>query len=339
MFARCGSRLGSHIFELNYLNYFRQRIHLSKPSNSQRSCITIITNHFKERLECTNHFNINTRAFLIKQPLQEDQVVHHVVLRADPDQFERLPPKCAACGVILQTSYESAIGFIPKAKFLDSIQEGTVKNLVCYECFRLRHHNEGQVVPRLQNFEICDQLKHLRRRKALVLYTLDIFDIEGTLVPNLLQLIGKRKRLIVVGNKIDRIPRDSKKPLEQLEHMKDILKNICFENGIEESNFRDICLVSAKTGYGLHPLIQKINKHRDVNMDVYIVGCANTGKSTLYNLIVNLLNVHKSSDLPNQAIEHHAPGSTLSLVREDISMRRLQRMAWRLNQDPWEVGW
>ena len=117
MFARCGSRLGSHIFELNYLNYFRQRIHLSKPSNSQRSCITIITNHFKERLECTNHFNINTRAFHIKQPLQEDQLVHHVVLRADSDQFERLPPKCAACGVILQTSYESAIGFIPKAKF------------------------------------------------------------------------------------------------------------------------------------------------------------------------------------------------------------------------------
>ena len=96
--------------------------------------------------------------------------------------------------------------------------------------------------------------------------------------------------------------------------------------------------ISFSAGYGLSALVNKINKHRAGEMDIYLVGCANVGKSTLYNLLSNLLTVHKNDRMPPQAIEHHLPGTTASLLREGIGMHKLKKLEWRLKNGPWEVS-
>lgn len=300
----------------------------------QRPCIQSIINCYDIRVDsniCFYNYPIAS-----SQDITLEKKTHRLILTARPDEFEKLPPKCNACGTILQTENATLSGYVPEEKFISSVQENMLDKLMCYGCFQLRFYNKS-VAPRLNTEDVLSQLRHLRQRKALILYVVDMFDVEGTMFSNILQVIGKRKRLIIVGNKVDRLPQDEKKPVLQLEHMKDVLKETCYRNGLENCNFRDICLISAKSGYGIQNLVEKINKHRDVDMDVYLVGCANTGKSTLYNSLVNLLNVHKTTGLPSQAIEHHLPGTTNSLVREGISMRRLKRMEKRLTSSPWEV--
>lgn len=312
-----------------------QNVKLSELSdNKSLNPSTIYLNHvlwcYKNRLE-TEYVSDNKDVELHKNH------AHTLILAARPDEFEKLPPKCSSCGVILQTKNDNRLGYVPQTKFLDSVKENTIHKISCYNCFQLKAYNKGSGL-RLTNGEVLNQLAHLKQQTALILYIVDMFDIEGTQIENLLEAIGRRKRVIIVGNKVDKIPQDNKKASKQLEHMKDVLKNICYESSLSKGcNFRDICIVSAKSGFGMLSLVEKITKHRDVNMDVYLIGCANTGKSSLYNLLVNLLNVHKTEELPPQCIVHHLPGTTTSLIRHDVSMRRLRRLQKRLENDPWEV--
>jgi len=299
---------------------------------SEKSQSDIIINTYKERMRKRENWNFNSSISTFENHIQP------IILTAKPNEFEKLPPKCSACGAILQAKHENQVGYVPKTKFAESLKEGTISKLACMNCFQLRSYNKAPL-DRISDGEVINQLKHLRQQKALILYVVDMFDMEGTMFKNLLQVIGRKKRVIIVGNKVDRLPQDDKKASKQLEHMKDVLKECCYKYSLDEDcNFRDICLVSAKSGFGMLSLVEKISKHRDMDMDVYLVGCTNTGKSTLYNLLVNLLNVHKSKELPPQGIVHHLPGTTNSLIRHDISMRRLWRMADRLKNEPWDVS-
>ena len=326
----CLARCSIKIFNRN-LNS-----HTFTISKDCRPCVQSIVECYQNRYSFLHFEQPNKHKNTLVERKEDNNDVYRVVLTARPDEFHKLPPKCTACGAILQTKHETQTGFINEMKFLDSLKKGIIDKLVCFNCYRLRYHN-SPVTCRVDSSDAMNQLRHLRQRKALILYIVDLFDIEGTMLHNILQLVGKNKRMLIVGNKIDRLPQDYKKPAEQLEAIKDVLKHISFQNGLENCNFKDICLVSAKTGYGLKTLVTKINKHREDYMDVYLVGCTNTGKSTLYNLLINMLNVHKSGDLPAQAIEHHIPGTTSSLIRENISRYKLEKMSRRLEQGPWEV--
>ena len=298
---------------------------LDEPFHITRVCVKTIVSHYTQRI------------YLPKLKDLDEVKPHQLILTVRPNEFERLPPKCSSCGSILQTSETTKTGYVPRDKFLESVKKNQLQRIQCISCFKLRHYNKRILTP-LPNSEIADQLMHIRSTSSLILYIVDMFDIEGTLMDKILRYVGKRKRIIIVGNKVDRFPKEhGVKGEVQLERMKDLLKQMCFKRGLEDCNFRDICLISAKTGFGLDVLVQKITKHRDVDMDIYLVGCANVGKSSLYNLLQNMLNVHKPENLPPQAIVHHTPGTTLSLLRNDISMRRLQRLQERLKTGPWEV--
>ena len=288
--------------------------------------------HYQNKIEFSATLQLNRLE-------REIDAYQPVILSVKPNEFEKLPPKCCSCGAILQSKHEQSVGYVPSAKFEESFKDDKLSKLSCMSCFQLRSYNKG-FLKHTTNGEVINQLKHLRQQKALILYVVDMFDMEGTMFRNLQQVIGMKKRIIIVGNKVDRLPQDDPKASKQLEHMKDILKKTCYDSySIDENcNFRDICLVSAKSGFGMLSLVEKISKHRDVDMDVYIVGCTNSGKSSLYNVLVNLLNVHKEEELPAQGIVHHLPGSTNSLIRHGISMRRLTRLQERLKNEPWDVS-
>ena len=45
-------------------------------------------------------------------------------------------------------------------------------------------------------------LEHLRDKDALILLVVDLLDFPGSVWPNILDLLGKKKKIILIGNKV-----------------------------------------------------------------------------------------------------------------------------------------
>ena len=74
---------------------------------------------------------------------------------------------------------------------------------------------------------------------------------------DLLKYIGTNRPLFIVGNKVDMIPMDSPR---YLAHTKQALLDVCEMAGLNPTgnNIQHVCLVSAKTGYGIEDLVTKL---------------------------------------------------------------------------------
>ena len=105
-----------------------------------------------------------------------------------------------------------------------------------------------------------DIVKQIRKRRGLVLLVLDIMDFPHSAILNqLTELIGDRRPLYVVANKVDLLPQDSKRYLQRVKWMieDEIESNMTFD---QSAYIRHIALVSAKTGYGIEDLVTKLIK-------------------------------------------------------------------------------
>ncbi|VDK55317.1 unnamed protein product, partial [Cylicostephanus goldi] len=180
--------------------------------------------------------------------------------------------------------------------------------------------------------------------EALVLLIVDITDIPGSIHRQLPHIIGPRKPMIVVANKVDLLPPDAR--TGYLKRFKMIV-----DEAIEAAGFRDqftilhTALVSAKTGYGIEDLITEIYlKYTSVKLglrnDIYLIGCTNAGKSSIFNtLLQSDLCKIRAVDIVERATTSIWPGTTLSLLkfpvmqpspfRLELRRRRLLRnKAW-----------
>ncbi len=45
-------------------------------------------------------------------------------------------------------------------------------------------------------------------------------------------------------------------------------------------------LISAKTGWGVESLVTKLMRDHTKGEDIYLIGCTNVGKSTLFNALM-----------------------------------------------------
>uniref|UniRef100_A0A914YD32 G domain-containing protein n=1 Tax=Panagrolaimus superbus TaxID=310955 RepID=A0A914YD32_9BILA len=94
-------------------------------------------------------------------------------------------------------------------------------------------------------------------------------------------------------------------------------------------------LVSAKTGYGIEDLITNIyirwmNTKGDLRSDIYLVGCTNAGKSTLFNSFLqsDLCKV-RALDLVERVTTSVWPGTTLSLLKFPLMNPSTHRLELR----------
>ncbi|VDL82431.1 unnamed protein product [Nippostrongylus brasiliensis] len=267
--------------------------------------------------------------------------------------------KCSGCGAQLHCKDSSLPGFLPE-ELLDKAARRRSADVavLCRRCHLLKHHNF------LLNVNVCPVdyesiMSSLRLNpEALVLLVVDITDISGSIHRQLPKIIGRRRPMIVVvmwftdhflslnlsANKVDLLPPDAR--CGYLKRFKNVV-----EEAIENAGFRDqfsilhIALVSARTGYGIEDLITEIHlKYTNVKSgmrnDIYLVGCTNAGKSTLFNALLqsDLCKV-RAVDLVERATTSIWPGTTLSLLKFPImkpspyrlEMRRrrlLQQRAW-----------
>ncbi len=178
--------------------------------------------------------------------------------------------RCIGCGALLQNIDNQKAGYVPN-KALSSNDE----ILVCQRCFRLRHYNEITPISITQDdfYRVVSQIAFT---DSLVVKIIDIFDIEGSIIPQISKLTNHND-LIVLINKRDLLPK-SVKDSKLLHHVKNILSAHYLKP-------LDVMIMSAIKRYNLDEVIDKIIKVAS-GRDIYVVGATNVGKSTFINQIL-----------------------------------------------------
>ena len=198
--------------------------------------------------------------------------------------------KCNGCGSILQDTEPDKPGFIPKL---------TTTSEYCQRCFRMKHYNE---LPKIvaSNSDYEKVIDDVMDKNGLVIFIVDLFSFKSTFNKKMIEKLRK-KDVILVANKYDLLPK-STNPASVV----DWLSKEC-----EKFSFKVIAihLISAKKGYFIDDLIMNIENFRR-GRDVYFVGCANVGKSSLINALLKRFTT-RTDDLISTS---NIPGTTLDLI-------------------------
>ncbi|KAM4854826.1 nitric oxide-associated protein 1 [Thomomys bottae] len=260
----------------------------------------------------------------------------------------KVPPSglyCSGCGAELHCQDPDLPGYLSEDRFRRAAEEGSGQaRAVCRRCWLLVHHQRALrlQVSRGQYVELVSAA--LRRPgPALVLYMVDLLDLPDALLPDLPSLVGP-KQVFVLGNKVDLLPQDAP---DYLKRLRERLWDDCARAGLllapghqgpqypsedkpqdgDSKNLsapsrlqvRDVRLISAKTGYGIEELISALQRSWRYRGDVYLVGATNTGKSTLFNtLLESDYCTAKGSEAIDRATISPWPGTTLNLLKFPI---------------------
>ncbi|KAL3864046.1 hypothetical protein ACJMK2_005758 [Sinanodonta woodiana] len=238
---------------------------------------------------------------------------------------------CGGCGALLHCKDHGIPGYIVSEKFKSFSREELRKSL-CQRCFLLTHHNLC-LDASVSEYKYHNIIRQIKNDQALILMVVDLLDIENSIVRNFIPMIGKNRPLYIIGNKVDLIPRDD---TGYLERVKTLLRDSCERAGLNPTgeNVKHICLVSAKTGYGIEDLITHLMKHWKMNGDVYLVGNTNSGKSSIFNALIQSDYCRdKARETLHRATVSIWPGTTISLLKfpiltptSYIIAKRLQRL-------------
>ncbi|KAM6923412.1 nitric oxide-associated protein 1 [Xenentodon cancila] len=221
---------------------------------------------------------------------------------------------CSGCGAILHCTAPTVPGYLPSEKFKVLLQEGDLGGATCQRCHLLTHHHKALHLEMTRN-QYQDVVRQIRSHKALVLLIVDLIDLPDSIVPNLPHLVGTNKHVVVLGNKIDLLPGDSPNYLQRIKRQ---LFQYCRDAGFGDQ-VTDVHLISAKTGYGIEVLISSLQRSWKYKGDVYLVGSANAGKSTLFNTLLDSDYCRsRATDVIQKATISPWPGTTLNLLRFPI---------------------
>ena len=161
---------------------------------------------------------------------------------------------CPGCGATLHCQHPAIPGYVPSEKYMETPQE-ELHNHFCQRCHMMRNYNEALAHCVDPNMYV-QLISRIRDLQALTILLVDVMDIEGSLIKNLPSLIGRKRPVFVVGNKVDLLPSDGK---GYLNHVRSVLENVCKRAGLyDEMYIHYTGLISAKTGYGVEELITKL---------------------------------------------------------------------------------
>lgn len=221
---------------------------------------------------------------------------------------------CGGCGALLQCAEPSIPGYLPSQLYKGRTKQ-QLQISICQRCHFLKNYNTAINVT-VSPDDYVEMISSIRDKKALVLLLVDLLDFPCSIWPGLSEILGPSRSIIVVGNKVDLIPRDCP---GYLDNIRNNLTKTFLDAGFTKNNIKHVSLISATTGYGVEQLITKIHNVWGTRGDVYLVGCTNVGKSSLFNALLrsDLCKV-KASDLVQRATACPWPGTTLKMLKFPI---------------------
>ncbi|KAG5270212.1 hypothetical protein AALO_G00190030 [Alosa alosa] len=247
----------------------------------------------------------------------------------DPDQPASDTP-CSGCGALMHCADPDIPGYIASEKYARLVDEGALSKATCQRCYLLTNHQKALNVT-MSKEEYRDIVRTIKPQKALVLLIVDLLDLPDSIVPDLPELVGRNKHILILGNKVDLLPGDSQNYLSRI---KKRLVQYCAEAGVPAGDATDVHLISAKTGYGIEKLVSRLQLLWRYKGDVYLVGTANAGKSTLFNtLLESDYCKSRASEAIRKATISPWPGTTLNLLKFPIinpTAHRVERRQERL---------
>jgi len=238
---------------------------------------------------------------------------------------------CGGCGANMHCTDPSIPGYLPSEKFV-SMKDSDLRKEKCQRCEFMDHFNVSVDVT-VDPDDYPAILSKIQENKAMVILMVDLLDFPCSIWPDVIPLIGKNRKIFVVGNKIDLLPRDG---INYFERVEQTLKKSLSAAGVDASkdiHIRNITLISAKTGYGVENLITKIYEAWNREEDIYLIGCTNVGKSTLFNALLQSDLCHvRENDLIQRATTSLWPGTTLNLLKFPINRIEGWAMEMRKNR-------
>jgi ribosome biogenesis GTPase YqeH len=199
--------------------------------------------------------------------------------------------KCKGCGAVLQDTNPDLKGFIPSL---------TKESKYCKRSFRIMQYNE---LPKIvaSNKEYEHVIDEVIKKNGLIIFVVDIFAFKATFNKKMIEKL-RNKNVILVANKYDVFPHSTNE-----ENIVSWLSHEC-----EKIFFMvdAIHIGSSKKGYYMEGLTRKIDLAKK-ERDVYFVGCANVGKSSLINALLKK-NTSITDDVVSTSV---IPGTTLNEIR------------------------
>ena len=178
--------------------------------------------------------------------------------------------RCIGCGSLIQSDEPKQPGFIPQSKLNDPDE-----TVVCRRCFRLKHYNEVTPIE-ITKEDFYRVVSMIGQTQSLVVKIIDIFDIEGSIIPQISKLTNHND-LVVIANKSDLLPHNVKES-KLLHHLRKMLS---------DANLKPqaIHIMSALKYKNIDTVVDSILELSE-GRDIYIVGATNVGKSTFVNTIL-----------------------------------------------------
>ncbi|KAF6027945.1 hypothetical protein EB796_013763 [Bugula neritina] len=221
---------------------------------------------------------------------------------------------CVGCGTPIHCSEPHLPGFISSARFkaLDNIQ---IQNCKCLRCKGLESHDV------LLNAQVSAQeyrniLAEVKGQTSVILHVVDVTDYQNSTITDLMSIVGNKHPIYIIANKIDLLPKDSD---TYLNHVRDCITE--YSSQLFGRNLRQVVLVSALTGYGVEQLVTQLLKYGPgVGCHFHLVGCTNSGKSSLFNsLLMSDLCKEMARDKIGRATISTWPGTTLNLLKFPVN--------------------
>lgn len=161
---------------------------------------------------------------------------------------------CGGCGALLHCKDHALPGYMPSELFLGK-KEKELRIMICQRCHFMKYYNTTLEV-KVSADEYPELLKVIKRKKCAVILMVDLTDFPCSIWPEISNVLHSATPVFVVGNKIDLLPQDSR---NFFSHVKECLSKAVESSGIKKERIRHVALISAKTGYGIEELINKLH--------------------------------------------------------------------------------
>eukprot|EP00551_Chaetoceros_affinis_P008397 CAMPEP_0203672146 /NCGR_PEP_ID=MMETSP0090-20130426/7735_1 /ASSEMBLY_ACC=CAM_ASM_001088 /TAXON_ID=426623 /ORGANISM="Chaetoceros affinis, Strain CCMP159" /LENGTH=725 /DNA_ID=CAMNT_0050537399 /DNA_START=586 /DNA_END=2763 /DNA_ORIENTATION=+ len=216
---------------------------------------------------------------------------------------------------------------------LDLLELTKEKKTICKRCHGLQNFGEAPEMlrpgwtdePMLSQEKFRNLLLPLREKPAVIIALVDLFDFSGSILPELDAIAGDNP-VIVAANKADLLP--SKMGQTRAENW--VRRELEYLGVQSIANIGGaVRLVSCKTGFGVSQMLAKARGlAEDMDCDIFVVGAANAGKSTLVNHILAKNDKSSAPKMKKRAGNANArkgavtasplPGTTLEFIKIDI---------------------